>query len=712
MAELLLEIGTEELPASYVAPALAHLERSAQELLADLRLSHSAVRTDGTPRRLVLVVEGLAEVQPDKEEEVTGPKVDIAYDADGNLSKAGAGFLRGRGIDPDDAYKKDTGKGEVIAAMVKETGKPALDVLPAALEDMVRKTPFQKTMRWGDGRASFGRPVQWLLALLDDKVVPVTFADVTSSNETFGHRFHAPQAVAVKSVADHHKALVDGKVMLSFAERRQKIQEGADALAQSVGGTMLPDDELLDIVANLVERPWPLLGTFDEAFLRIPKEILVSEMREHQKYFAVVDTDGNLMPHFIVVAGSEVTDAAKVGAGNARVLRSRFEDGAFYFEEDKKTSLTDRAAQLSSVLFQRDLGTVAEKVARIETLTAAIADALDVDGDVKARALKAASLCKADLVTGVVGEFPELQGVMGRHYATIGGEDAVVAQAIEDHYAPRHSGAVLPETLEGALVALADRLDTIVSITAIGKGPTTGGDPFALRRAAIAFATIATARGMRFSVEGLVQNAVATLQGKALKTSGDALVDDVVGFMRSRLRAVLTERLQAADLPSRSDVVDAAIGAGTDDLSDLDARAHALAQLRAQDLDGFDDLAGVFKRVANILKQAREKGLVVEDGTVDAALFDDPSEGVLHEAITATQAELDDAADGDLAEGYFSTLSATAKLKAPLAEFFDNGPMVMTDDEAKRQNRLSLLLQVARMLESIADFTRIQLDAK
>jgi glycyl-tRNA synthetase beta chain len=715
MPTLLYEIGTEELPAGFVAPAVRYLKEASAQALSEARLSHGEIRAEGTPRRLVLMVDGLAAAQETVEEEVTGPRVDIAWDGEGNLTKAGQGFLRGRGLDESAAYKKETKKGEVIAAMVREEGKPAQDVLPALLEELTAKVPFKKNMRWTDGKETFGRPVRWLLALLDKDVVPLSFADVTSSNETRGHRFHAPDPVVVDGVDAYLKALESGRVTLDVEARKRVILERARALANEAGGALLEDDALLDIVANLVETPWPILGRFEERFLEMPKELLLSEMREHQKYFGVVDKSGALLPCFIIVAGSEPKDPDDVAAGNARVLRSRFEDGAFYFREDQKVPLKDRVTDLERVLFQRDLGTVREKTARIEALTSALAKATGADDKTTAAAERAALLCKADLVTGVVGEFPELQGTMGRTYAERDGEGADVAQAIEDHYAPRGHGGALPESEAGALVALADRLDTLVGILGIGKAPSGSADPFGLRRAAIAFLTIAMSRGYRFSLSAKIERAVDLL-GDKKSVEREALIEQVTTFFKTRLKAVLVERAEAAGIEGAGDIVDAAIGAGFDDLADLEARTIALAKMRAQDHDGFLSLAAAFKRVGNILNKARGDDMAVAPDALDESKLSEDAEKALLSATTDAQKQFDaahdkggDAGAKDLAV-YEVSLETIAGLKPAVDRFFDD-VLVMADDTAVRDARLALLARIERMLTTVADFTRVQVES-
>lgn len=705
MAELLFEIGTEELPAGFIDPALAWLEANARTLLDEARLPAAAIRVDGTPRRLTLIAEGLPDKQSDKEEEVTGPRVDIAY-KDGALSKAGAGFLRSRGLSEADAFQKETKKGTVIAAIVREAGLPAAEVLPGVLHTLLDKLPFKKTMRWGDEDRAFARPLQWLLALLDGAVVPVSFAGVTSGNTTCGHRYHAPAPVAVDSVASYMAALEAGRVMLSRADRRDAIRAGATALGEGIGAVWIEDEALLDVVKNLVEHPWPLLGRFDEKFLEIPQEILISEMREHQKCFGYADKDGRLVNAFLVVAGSEPVSEEAVAQGNARVMRARFEDGAFYFKDDQATPLADFAAKLERVVFQRDLGTVADKAARIGTLAGGLASTLGLDADASARVARTAALCKADLVSGVVGEFPELQGTMGRIYATAAGEDAAVAAGIEAHYLPKGAGDAIPNADEGALVGLGDRLDTLTGIFGIGKAPKGTADPFGLRRAAIGLTTITIGRGYRYNLSNAIAQAVAA-HGDAVKGDAAQVQRDVHAFIKARARGVLIEREAAAGYTGAGDIVDGALSAGSDDLTDLAARVRALSAVRADDNEAFLQLAAAFKRVGNIVKKARKDSVAITDG-LSADLLVEPAEKVLLAETEKATAALGSTAD-DLDAGYRAVLQTVAELKPHVDKFFDD-VMVMTDDETLRSARLGLLASLEAIVTRVADFTRIQLD--
>ncbi|MBI1948377.1 MAG: glycine--tRNA ligase subunit beta [Deltaproteobacteria bacterium] len=719
MPELLFEIGCEELPAGFIDPALAFLERAVDDALTAARLPHGRVLADGTPRRLVVMVDDVAARQSDLEEELQGPPTSVAWSvgADGSrtLTPAGEAFLKKNDLRASDLYETPGKKGTVIAAKRRETGRPAAEVLGALLEGVLPKIPCKKTMSWGDGRAThkqvFARPVQWLLALFGGRALSVRFADVVSGDTTRGHRYHAPAEVRVTSVSQYRAALEQGQVVLDRAERKQLIRELAGKLAKEAGGELLPDEPLLDIVKNLVEKPFPVLGHFEERFLEMPKELLVSEMREHQKYFAVVDGTGTLRPAFVVVAGSESPQKAALAAGNARVLRARFEDGAFYFRTDRESTLASRGPRLKQMVFQRELGTLADKTERLQALSTHLGMRMGLAQATLVGVFRTAALCKCDLVTGVVNEFPELQGVMGRTYARHDGEPAAVAAGIEEHYAPRHAGAALPTGVEGAIVGIADRLDTIVGIIGIGKAPTGSADPFALRRAAIGCAQIMIGHGFRVSLEDAVTFAVSAYrtQKKLEKVDPVALIKQTVEFLRGRVRGVLVERAAAQGLAGAEDIVDAAMAArgGVNDLPDVDARVTALAKLRAEQGASFVSLAATFKRVGNILAQARQKGLAPTE--LDPSRLVDDAERALYDALAGVEAR--GMPEGvDLTELRARGAADLARLRPSVDRFFDK-VLVMADDPALRDARLGLLARLEEQLVEVADFTKVQLEA-
>ncbi|MDA0713531.1 MAG: glycine--tRNA ligase subunit beta, partial [bacterium] len=460
MADLLLEIGCEEIPSGEIDQALVWLRVNAEQILNSNRLKFEEIKTFGTPRRLVLIITDVAAKQTNLSEEVTGPKVEVAYDSSGNLTKAGLGFVNSKGKSAKDAYQKDSAKGKVIALKIAEKGQAANKILPSLLSKLIKDIPFSKTMQWDETEVTFIRPVRWILCLLGSKVLPLTFGKVVAFNKTCGHRFLSTGFKVVKDVQSYVLFLEKNFVMLDGEKRKNTILTEATKLAQSVSGNLKFDEDLLNIVKNLVEFPWPILGDFEKSFLDTPAEILICEMREHQKYFTVVDKNGNLLPAFIVVAGTKPENKVKLAEGNARVLKARFADGAFYFAEDKKTSLGNMALLLDKVVFQKGLGTVLDKTRRIVSLSEAIAVDLALP-KTELTALKIASqLCKADLVSGVVAQFPELQGVMGSIYASLSDNSAEICSGIKEHYWPKNASDEVPSSAVGAIISIADRLDT------------------------------------------------------------------------------------------------------------------------------------------------------------------------------------------------------------------------------------------------------------
>lgn len=688
--DLLFEIGTEELPAVALRPALDEMKQLFADKAAALRLTHGGISTYGTPRRLAILARDVAEAQRALREEILGPPSRVAFDAAGKPTKVAEKWAASQGVDVSALGRKDTPRGEYTFITRDEEGRPAAEVLPALLQSIVASLHFKKSMRWGWETQAFARPVQWICALFGDAVVPVAFADVTSGRTTRGHRFVANREIEIARPADYLAALESAHVVADIERRRAMIEQAAAAEAAEVGGRIRHDPDLLDTVTCIVEHPTAVRGSFEADYLALPAEVLISEAREHQKYFSVVDEEGALMPHFVAISNTPIPDKALARAGYERVLRARLADARFFFDEDRKRPLAERVDELRRVVFQQKLGTSFEKMERFR----ALADFIATEAGVATPALRettarAAFLCKADLVTGMVGEFPELQGVMGREYAR-GAESAEVAEAIFEHYLPRFSGDALPTHDAGALVGLADRLDTLAGILGIGKGPTGAADPFALRRACIGAINILLARGYRVSLARLFARATALL--------GDRLKDpkkteaELADFFRERLRNLWADE-------HRRDVIDAVLAAGADDV--VDARDRLIAMSRSVRESGFEALAGGFKRAVNILdKQARGAAL----GAVEPVLLEAPAEKELFKALAAVRSQI---AAATLRGDYADALAHIATLRAPIDRFFDE-VRVMADDPAVKQNRLALLAEVRAVFAEIADFSRIQ----
>ena len=695
-ADLLFEIGTEELPAGEVEPAVEQLRAGVLSGLDSDRLAHGEARTFATPRRLAVVVEAVAERSPDATRQALGPPVKAAFGPDGTPTKAATKFAEAQGVAVHALRRVQTPKGEYLAAEVTETGRPASALLPGLLGAAVHAIQFKKSMRWGDVEQTFARPVQWLLALHGQEVVPVVFADVKSGRMTEGHRFLSPGPHPVARPSDYPGLLERAHVLADVARRKERIRSEVAEAARRVGGRIGEDEALLDQVTQLVEWPTAVLGSFEERHLDLPPEVLVQEMTSHQRYFPVLDAAGKLLPRFVAISNTPVKDPALSRRGYERVLRSRLTDGRFFFDEDRKVTLASRVPALERVVWQGKLGSYAEKVGRMRFLAAALTRAVGRP-ELLEVVDRAALLAKADLTTGMVGEFPELQGIMGREYALASGEPPAVAQAIADHYLPRGASDPVPADDPGALVGMADRLDTLAGLFALGKPPTASADPFGLRRACLGVVHLVLGRGYRLSLDAAVDQALEGV-GKKLGLGAAPLADaraQLLEFFRGRLRALWADR-------ARADVVEAVLAAGFDDLRQARARLDAFAQVVGA--PDFTPLAIAFKRAVNIVeKQGRD----VSPEAADPRLFQDPSETALSEAARKASTEVHRALASENAP---AALAAARALKGPVDAFFEK-VLVMTDDRPVRENRIRLLREVAQVFAPLADLARIQAEA-
>lgn len=695
MAELLFELGSEELPARFVAPALDDVERVFTEQCKALGITHGAIHRFGTPRRLALYVKDVAEKTPDVTKQVQGPSVKAAFDDKGAPKVPATKFAESVKLPVEKLKRVQTPKGEYLAADVEEKGRRVIELMPEVLSACVRKIGFPKSMRWGDVDQAFGRPLHWIVALLGQEVVPVVYADVKSGRVTKGHRFLAPGAITIDKPADYEALLEKAQVVPDLAKRRAQLVERIEAAAKKAGGALLKDEELEAQVVNLVELPSPVVGTFEERHLDLPAEVLIQEMKSHQRYFSLTGAGGKLLPKFIAVSNTPVKDEKLSVKGYERVLRARLTDGRFFFDEDRRVPFADRVTRLHRRTWVAALGSMAEKTDRIRALGILLAE-LTGKGSVRATVERAASLCKADLETGMVGEFPELQGVMGREYALASGEPKEVALAIFEHYLPRGASDGLPTQDPGALIGLADRLDSLCGLFGIGKKPTGAKDDFALRRAAITFIRIVTARAYRFSLGAAIDGSLKLLAARhaeAKKKPGEAPVkDQVLDFFKGRLDSLWREA-------HRADVVDAVLSAGFDDLVAAHRRLEALSTYVSR--PDFSALAGTFKRVANIVeKQAKD----VTRAPVDEQRLVDPAEKALYGDVSKVR----DAVQAALfADDYAGALAKVVPLKVPVDLFFDK-VMVMAEDKALRENRVRLLMDIGALFGTVADFSKLQ----
>lgn len=683
--ELLFEVGTEEIPSGYLPPALEELKTVAGRLLAEHRLGYVAVRTLGTPRRLALFVEGLDERQADARREVIGPPKAAAYDADGKPTKAAEGFARAQGVAVDALQVRALDRGEYLVALQEERGARTPEVLAGLLPKLVGALTFPKFMRWGAGTCRFVRPIRWLLAIYDGRVIPFEIDGVNAEGKTYGHRFLAPRGLRVRNSHEYVEALRERFVIVDQAQRRELVRTQAIEAASAVHGRPVLDDALVDTVADLVEFPTALCGAFKSEYLELPREVIVTPMQKHQRYFPVVDAAGNLLPHFVAVSNMRAKDMDVIRQGNERVLRARLNDAEFFFREDRKRPLAQRLPELQQIIFQEKLGSVADKVRRLERLAEWLADR--IDPSIRTAARRAALLCKADLPTAMVKEFPNLQGIMGREYARLSGEPSDVCRAIEEHYLPRFAGDRLPASTVGAAVALADRLDSIVGCFAIGLVPTGSEDPYALRRAALGIVQIILHHGFRLPLDEAVLCAQATY-GATAGSEGDATRQAVLEFLRGRTHAVLTDR------GSSGDVVDATLSAGSNDIADAAKRSEALAVLKRE--ADFGELATAFRRVVGIIPRGFAR-------PVETSRLVEGAERALYAQAIELKADVERfVAGGD----YLGALRRIAALR-PMVDMFFEEVLVIGPDEGLTQNRFALLKTVGDLFARIADFTKI-----
>jgi glycyl-tRNA synthetase beta chain len=685
MAELLLEILSEEIPARMQARAADDLHKLVTDALKANGLTFDGARAYVGPRRLALVVEGLPLAGPDVAEERRGPRV-------GAPEQAMDGFLKASGLPLDQLEKRDTGKGEFWFAVISKKGRPTPEVVTEAVEAAMANFPWPKSQRWGANTVRWVRPVQSILCLFAGAVVPVTFGPITASNTTRGHRFLAPAEFAVKDFADYFARLAEAKVMLDPVERRHAILRQAEEAAAAEGLCLRADDGLLAEVTGLVEWPTVLVGSIDDTFMSVPQEVLITSMRSHQKYFSLLTKDGKLAPRFLVVAN--MTSEQAIVAGNQRVLRARLSDAAFFWETDRKHALRSRLPKLSERTFYASLGTVADKVERIQTLVSQLPF---LSMEQKGAALVAATLCKADLSSEMVGEFPELQGIMGRYYALNDGLSPEVADAIAEHYAPQGPGDSCPTAAVSVAVSLADKIDSLVGFFAIDEKPTGSKDPFALRRQALGVIRLVVENGLRLPLTTLFIQAHAAFATGTLTRPAAEVARDLLDFFADRLKVALKEK------GVRHDLITAvfALG-GEDDLVRLLARVDALAGFLRSD-DGANLLVA-YRRAANIVRIEEKKDGTAYAGPADAALLDQPEERALHAALAEVAAGVDTAVK---AEGFAAAMTVLAKLRQPVDSFFDR-VTVNADDAALRVNRLKLLAEIGVAMGRIADFSRVE----
>jgi glycyl-tRNA synthetase len=685
---LLFEIGTEELPAADLDSALAQLRELAPKLFAGARLTHGALTVYGTPRRLVLLVEDLAARQPDSETLVKGPPANRAYDSGGELTPAAIGFARSKGLSVDALQVRDIDGGQYVTGVVREVGRPAATVLAELLPSLIAKLQFEKTMRWNATGIAFSRPIRWLVALLGETVIPFTYAGVVSGRVSRGLRPLGSPALTLGSAGEYLKHLRAARIEVDPAARRAGILKQVRKLAKDAGGRVA-DEGVLGEVTNLVERPTALLGSFDPAHLALPRDVLISVMKKHQRYFPVEAADGSaLLPHFIAVRNGDKRHLDLVREGNEHVIRARFADAAFFVREDVKKPLEAFLPGLATLTFQKKLGSMLDKAARLEQLTAAVAPRLGLSAEDTATALRAAHLAKADLATQMVVEMTSLQGVMGREYALRSGEPAAVAQAIREHYLPTGAGDALPASAAGVAVGLADRLDSLVGLFAAGLAPSGSADPFGLRRAALGVSLILTGRALDLDLRPVLSEAMALLPAAVQPATPEArvkLIDEVLAFIAGRLRAQLLEA------GYRHDVVEAVLA---QQAANPYRAAQAVQQLAAwtHGPDWATTLAA-YARCVRITRDQREQHPLTPDGLTE------PAEQDLYAAYQQ--------AAGQPVRSIDEFFAVLLPMIPAISGFFDS-VLVMAEDPVRRSNRLGLLQRLAGLAAGLADFSKLE----
>lgn len=687
---LLLEIGLEEVPARFVRAAMEQLKDKTEKWLTDSRIAFEEVKAYASPRRLAVQVIGLADKQEDVNEEVKGPSRKIAYDDNGELSKPALGFARSQGVAPEALFVREVANVEYVFAKKSSVGVETASLLPEALPALVTSLTFPKNMRWGSYDLRYVRPIRWLVALHGSDVVPFEITGVATGNVSRGHRFLGQDTV-IENPGQYVDRLREQHVIVDVAERQEAILAGIKSLSEERGWHIAVKDDLLEEVLFLVETPTVLTGSFDPSFLDIPQEVLITSMREHQRYFPVLNGEGKLQPHFVTVRNGDARSLDVVSKGNEKVLRARLSDAKFFYEEDKKLVIADALAKLNHIVYHEELGSVADKVRRTRAIADRIGQHLLVDDATKSDVSRTADICKFDLVSQMVYEFPELQGIMGEDYARKAGERESVARGINEHYSPRNAGDKPAASLVGAIVGIADKIDTIVGCFSIGIIPTGSQDPYALRRQAQGIVSTLLAHDLELPLTDLFRIALEEHSARGLKREAYEITKDLQDFFTLRIRNVLSEQT------IRYDVADAIIGAGASDVRRTLLRAKALQAVAAEgNKADFRPAVEAFNRVCNLASKADSK-------QVDALLFADAAETKLYEAWQGAHGGFVKAfAEANLAEA----LAALSSLSAPIAAFFE-AVMVMSEDEAVRRNRLALLSLIADDVKAFADFSKL-----
>lgn len=682
-ALLLLEIGTEDLPARFLPSAMQQLKENSGRIFRDYCIPFNEIKTYGTPRRVAVIAAGIPEMQDDRKKEFIGPSRKVAFDDGGNPTKAAAGFARSLGLPVENLFVKNTEKGEYVAAVIEEKGLQVREILPDVLKKIVLSINLPKSMRWGDGSIRFARPIRWLMALFNNETVSFEIEGIKSGNLTRGHRFLSPASFQMKEIMSYRSLLANNCVVIDPEDRKRTIRKKIEKILDPVKEIIIEDEELLDTVVNLVEYPVPVVAAFAEEYLKLPKELLITVMKGHQKYFAVQDMEGNITNHFIVVSNTSEDNADTVRIGAERVIRARFEDARFYFEEDGKKPLSERVEDLKKVTFQEGLGSLYDKTERLVAMTGYLSE--KIHQSEKEVMVRAAWLAKADLITGVVREFPELQGVMGKYYALRDGEGEAIATALEEQYLPAHSGGRLPESGAGAILSIADKIDSLAAFFSVGLIPSGSEDPFALRRQSLGVIAIILNHGFKVTLKDLVQKALETLR---VKESAE-VEEKILKFFESRVENVLSVRGYPPDIIQSVIAMSLYLP-----LKVILDRITAIDKFREK--AGYNDFLAAIKRVSNI----------IPDRTVppvrDDLLTEEP-EKALRQKLDSVKSDLARL----ISEGNINdAINILPELTGPINNFFDK-VLVMDKSAEVRENRLSLLSDIWRTVSAAADFSKL-----
>lgn len=685
--KLLIEIGTEELPPKSLAKLAKAFAQGIEQSVTKAQLSFSAVNWYASPRRLTVIIDELDIAQADQTIQKRGPAVKAAYDADGNPTKAAEGFARSCGVEFSELQTLETDKGEYLAYDVHQQGQKTADLLPEFIHTSLNQLPIPKRMRWADKSIEFVRPIHWVIVMLGEQTVNCSILDIPTGNQSRGHRFHANNVITISSADSYIDTLFnEGKVMVDYAARKANILTNVEAAAKTANAEAIIDEDLLDEVTSLVEWPVVLTGEFDQRFLELPRELLISSMQDHQKYFALQDSNGNLINKFITVSNIESDEPELIVHGNQRVITPRLNDADFFWQRDKEIGLDALKAGLAKVTYQQKLGSLQDKVTRITSIASFISDKLGHDKDLTNRA---AELCKCDLLTDMVGEFPELQGIIGRYLAQHANEDSEVAAAMAEQYQPRFAGDELPATQTGSIISIADKLDTLVGIFSIGQIPTGDKDPFGLRRAALGIIRILLESKVDLNIADLIEHAITTMPSE-LDTS--KVQQSLSDFITERMRRYFLEQEFSAD------TLAAVIAVQSSEPLDFKERLNAVNQFR--NLAEAESLAAANKRIANILK--KHDGEIPSN--IDEALLQEDAEKNLYQSVRNSSDEVKNLLAN---KDYAKALTQLASLKEPVDTFFDD-VMVNCEDEAIKNNRLALLQNINTLFLGIADISLLQ----